>query len=84
MNKSDKLNMIRETGVIAIMRAHSSEQLIAAADAIKAGGEKYLPRLDSQTPDEFVAYLARASFFNATAAVWGVPVESLVPPPHFG
>ena len=38
MNKAEKLNLIRETGVIAIMRAQSSEQLIAAADAIKAGG----------------------------------------------
>jgi 2-dehydro-3-deoxyphosphogluconate aldolase/(4S)-4-hydroxy-2-oxoglutarate aldolase len=38
MNKTDKLQLIRETGVIAIMRASSSEQLIAAADAIKQGG----------------------------------------------
>lgn len=38
MNKSEKLNQIRQTGVIAIMRANSSEQLMAAADAIKAGG----------------------------------------------
>jgi 2-dehydro-3-deoxyphosphogluconate aldolase/(4S)-4-hydroxy-2-oxoglutarate aldolase len=38
MEKSEKLTLIRETGVIAIMRAESSEQLIAAADAIKAGG----------------------------------------------
>jgi 2-dehydro-3-deoxyphosphogluconate aldolase / (4S)-4-hydroxy-2-oxoglutarate aldolase len=38
MNKADKLDLIRRTGVIAIMRAESSDQLIAAADAIKAGG----------------------------------------------
>jgi 2-dehydro-3-deoxyphosphogluconate aldolase/(4S)-4-hydroxy-2-oxoglutarate aldolase len=38
MDKPTKLNLIRETGVVAIMRADSSEQLIAAADAIKAGG----------------------------------------------
>lgn len=38
MDKVEILNIIRETGVIAIMRAQSSEQLIAAADAIKAGG----------------------------------------------
>jgi 2-dehydro-3-deoxyphosphogluconate aldolase / (4S)-4-hydroxy-2-oxoglutarate aldolase len=38
MNKTQKLNLIRETGVIAIMRAKSSDQLMAAADAIKAGG----------------------------------------------
>ena len=38
MDKLETLNIIRETGVIAIMRARSSEQLITAADAIKAGG----------------------------------------------
>jgi 2-dehydro-3-deoxyphosphogluconate aldolase/(4S)-4-hydroxy-2-oxoglutarate aldolase len=42
MNKSDKLNIIRETGIVAIMRAKSSEQLIAAADAIKAGGVRVI------------------------------------------
>lgn len=38
MNKVEILDIIRETGVIAIMRAQSSGQLIAAADAIKKGG----------------------------------------------
>lgn len=38
MKKSEKLNLIRSTGVIAIMRAKSSEQLITASDAIKGGG----------------------------------------------
>jgi len=38
MNKTQKLTLIRDSGVIAIMRAHSSDQLIAAADAIKEGG----------------------------------------------
>ncbi len=38
MKKHQKLDIIRDTGVVAIMRAQSSEQLIAAADAIKAGG----------------------------------------------
>jgi 2-dehydro-3-deoxyphosphogluconate aldolase/(4S)-4-hydroxy-2-oxoglutarate aldolase len=42
MNKTDKLNLIRETGVIAIMRAQSSAQLIAAADAIQAGGVRVI------------------------------------------
>ena len=42
MNKADKLGMIRETGVIAIMRAKSPEQLIAAADAIRAGGVRVI------------------------------------------
>jgi 2-dehydro-3-deoxyphosphogluconate aldolase/(4S)-4-hydroxy-2-oxoglutarate aldolase len=38
VDKTQKLDIIRQTGVIAIMRAQSSDQLIAAADAIKAGG----------------------------------------------
>ena len=38
MNRAQKLDLIRETGVIAIMRAQSPHQLIAAADAIRAGG----------------------------------------------
>jgi 2-dehydro-3-deoxyphosphogluconate aldolase/(4S)-4-hydroxy-2-oxoglutarate aldolase len=38
MTNLDSVNVICETGVIAIMRARSSEQLIAAADAIKKGG----------------------------------------------
>jgi 2-dehydro-3-deoxyphosphogluconate aldolase/(4S)-4-hydroxy-2-oxoglutarate aldolase len=42
MNKSEKLQLIRETGVIAIMRAQSSDQLIAAADAIKAAGVRVI------------------------------------------
>jgi len=42
MDKTAKLNLIRETGVVAIMRATSSEQLIAAADAIEAGGVRVI------------------------------------------
>ena len=38
MDKPQKLALIRQSGVIAIMRASSSDQLIAAADAIKQGG----------------------------------------------
>ncbi|MBM4461187.1 MAG: bifunctional 4-hydroxy-2-oxoglutarate aldolase/2-dehydro-3-deoxy-phosphogluconate aldolase [Chloroflexi bacterium] len=38
MNHTDALNLIRSTGVIAIMRAKSSDQLLAAAEAIRAGG----------------------------------------------
>jgi 2-dehydro-3-deoxyphosphogluconate aldolase/(4S)-4-hydroxy-2-oxoglutarate aldolase len=38
MNRDEKLELIRSTGVIAIMRAQSSDQLIAAADAIRRGG----------------------------------------------
>ena len=38
VNRTERLSLVRDTGVIAIMRAQSSEQLIAAADAIRAGG----------------------------------------------
>jgi 2-dehydro-3-deoxyphosphogluconate aldolase/(4S)-4-hydroxy-2-oxoglutarate aldolase len=38
MNREEKLQLIRDTGVIAIMRAQSSAQLMAAADAIRQGG----------------------------------------------
>ena len=42
MKKHEKLSIIRDTGVIAIMRAQSSDQLITGADAIKAGGVRVI------------------------------------------
>jgi hypothetical protein len=44
-----------------------ARDVLAGEDAVKAGGEKYLPRLDSQSSEEFASYVKRASFFNATA-----------------
>jgi hypothetical protein len=44
-----------------------ARDVLSGEDAVKAAGEKYLPRLDSQTDEEFAAYRKRASFFNATA-----------------
>src|SRR3954451_16912177 len=41
--------------------------VLAGEDAVKSAGERYLPRLDSQSDEEFLAYRKRASFFNATA-----------------
>lgn len=38
MRAQDRLVLIQQAGVVAIMRARSSDQLLAAADAIKAGG----------------------------------------------
>ena len=38
MKKHQKLQLIRESGIIAIMRADSSDSLILAAEAIRAGG----------------------------------------------
>ena len=39
---------------------------VAGQDAVHAAGKEYLPKLDTQTPDEFNAYVARANFYNAT------------------
>jgi hypothetical protein len=44
-----------------------ARDVLAGEDAIKRAGERYLPRLDSQTDEEFVAYRQRAAFFNGTA-----------------
>ena len=41
--------------------------VLAGDTAIKRAGEKYVPRLDSQTDDEFRAYVERGFFYNATA-----------------
>src|SRR2546423_1421904 len=41
--------------------------VLAGDAAIKRGGAKYVPRLDSQTDEEFEAYVARGFFYNATA-----------------
>ena len=42
MKKIEKLNLIRETGIVAIIRAKSPEQLIAVVDAIKTGGVRVI------------------------------------------
>ena len=44
-----------------------ARDVIAGEDAVKAGGEKYLPRLEAQPETEYAGYKARAAFFNATA-----------------
>ena len=44
-----------------------ARDVLAGEDAVKAGGEKYLPRLEEQSDGEYDAYRTRASFFNATA-----------------
>jgi hypothetical protein len=44
-----------------------ARDVLAGEDAVKAAGERYLPRLDSQAEDEYQAYCDRAAFFNATA-----------------
>ena len=44
-----------------------ARDVYAGEDAVKAAGTRYLPRLDSQSDDEYAAYKQRASFFNAMA-----------------
>jgi hypothetical protein len=44
-----------------------ARDVLSGEDSVKSAGEKYLPRLDDQTDDEYLGYRARASFFNATA-----------------
>jgi hypothetical protein len=44
-----------------------ARDVIAGEDAMKSAGEKFLPRLEAQTDEEYSAYRARASLFNATA-----------------
>lgn len=44
-----------------------ARDVLAGEDAVKSAGERYLPRLDSQSDEEFLAYRKRTSFFNATA-----------------
>src|SRR5512137_800535 len=41
--------------------------VLAGDRAIKRAGQKYVPRLDSQTDEEFRAYVERGFFYNATA-----------------
>ena len=39
---------------------------MAGEDAVKAAGTKYLPRLDGQSDENYLAYQTRACFSNAT------------------
>src|ERR1017187_9484458 len=48
-----------------------ARDVMAGEDAVKSAGEKYLPRLEWQTDDEYIAYRARAAFFNAAARTAG-------------
>jgi hypothetical protein len=53
-----------DSNALAWLRARD---VFAGEDAVKAAGVRYLPRLDSQTDEEYAAYKERASFFNAAA-----------------
>src|SRR5512137_439241 len=43
-----------------------ARDLLAGEDAVKAAGAKYLPRLDGQTDEDYLAYQSRACFSNAS------------------
>jgi len=43
-----------------------ARDLLAGEDAVKAAGAKYLPRLDGQADEDYLAYQSRACFTNAT------------------
>src|SRR5580765_3559210 len=61
------VNSVHVDYLSALPQWSRTRDVLAGEDAVKAGGEKYLPRLDSQTDEEFLAYRKRAAFFNATA-----------------
>lgn len=44
-----------------------ARDVFAGEDTLKSAGVRYLPRLDSQTDEEYLAYKSRTSFFNAAA-----------------
>ena len=67
MDKASKLNLIRASGVIAIMRAQSSEQLMTAAEAIKQGGVEVI-EVTMTTPNALeVIHEARQSVGDSAA-----------------
>ncbi len=41
-----------------------AREVLAGEDAVKGAEDKYLPRLDSQTDENYAAYNRRASFFG--------------------
>lgn len=69
LKKHEKLDLIRETGIIAIMRAQSPEQLAAAADAIYAGGVRVI-EVTMTTPGA-LDVIAAASQRYGTAVLFG-------------
>jgi hypothetical protein len=47
-----------------------ARDVLSGEDAVKAAGDKYLPRLDSQSEEDYSAYTARASFFGARLCIF--------------
>jgi 2-dehydro-3-deoxyphosphogluconate aldolase/(4S)-4-hydroxy-2-oxoglutarate aldolase len=70
MSTKDRVTLIQETGVVAIMRAESSDQLLAAADAIRAGGVKAI-EVTMTTPGA-LDVISQAVVRYATDVLFGV------------
>ena len=49
-----------------------ARDVLAGEDAVKATGTKYLPRMGSQSDEEYEAYKARASFFGSHSSPLGL------------
>jgi 2-dehydro-3-deoxyphosphogluconate aldolase/(4S)-4-hydroxy-2-oxoglutarate aldolase len=69
MSYQDSLETIRNTGVIAIMRTESSDQLLRAADAIREGGVRSI-EVTMTTPGA-LSVIERAANRYATDVVFG-------------
>jgi hypothetical protein len=50
----------------ALSEWQRARDVVGGEDLVKAAGDKYIPRLDSQTEEDFAAYVRRANFYNAT------------------
>jgi len=66
MNRQEKDQLIRATGIIAILRAKSSDQLIAAAEAIQAGGVRAI-EVTMNTPGAREVIAAASQRFQGQA-----------------
>lgn len=76
MSKSERLEIIRSTGIVAIMRANSPVQLIAAADAIREGGVRAI-EVTMTTPGALdVIARARARFGNEIVFGAGTVIDA--------
>src|SRR3990172_2248763 len=63
MEKNDSNAMIRQAGVIAIIRAKASDDLIAAVEAIKEGGLNII-EVTLTTPDALSVIAKAAGYFG--------------------
>ncbi len=61
-----KVNVTHPQYLANLDRWSRARAVIGGEDEIKLAGEKYLPKLDAQTPEEYKSYKTRACFFNAT------------------